>query len=156
MVTAVGAIVHATSQRNELVRFYREKLGLGAPDHLKGQQFFRVGDLRLGIEGPDTRLRGAMPRTNLYFVVDDLDAQVGHMKAQGVPFDIDPQESGGARVAVCRDPDGNFVTLMSGPKLPGSRVAAAKAPKRSKGRSAPKAKARPKAKAKTKPKKKKR
>ena len=156
MVTAVGAIVHATSQRNELVRFYREKLGLGDPDHLKGQQFFRVGDVRLGIEGADPRLRGPLPRTNLYFVVDDLDSQVGHMKAQGVPFDIDPQESGGARVAVCRDPDGNFVTLMSGPKLPGSRVAAAKEPSRSKGkgRSAPKAKARPKAK--SKPKKKKR
>ena len=69
---------------------------------------------------------------------------------------LDVDDAGGARVAVCRDPDGNFVTLMSGPKLPGSRVAAAKAPKRSKGRSAPKAKARPKAKAKTKPKKKKR
>jgi predicted enzyme related to lactoylglutathione lyase len=146
MVTAVGAIVHATSQRNELVRFYREKLGLGNPDHLKSQQFFRVGDLRLGIEGADPRLRGPMPRTNLYFVVDDLDAQVGHMKAQGVPFDIDPQESGGARVAVCRDPDGNFVTLMSGPKLPGSRVAAAREPKRSKGRSVSKARSRPKAK----------
>jgi predicted enzyme related to lactoylglutathione lyase len=131
MVTAVGAIVHASSQRNELVRFYREMLGLGDPDHLKGQQFFRVGDLRLGIEGADPRLRGPLPRTSLQFVVDDLDAQVAHMKGLGVAFDIDPQESGGARVAVCRDPDGNFVTLLSGPKLPGSRVAPAKAPRRS-------------------------
>jgi hypothetical protein len=64
------------------------------------------------------------------------------MKGLGVPFDIEPQESGGTRVAVCRDPDGNFVTLTSGPKLPGSRIAPAKAPKQ--GRKAtpkPKAKA---------------
>ena len=135
MITAVGAIVHATSQRNELVRFYREKLGLGSPDHSKGQQFFRLGDVRLGIEGSDSTLRGPLPRTGLQFVVDDLDAQVTHMKSLGVPFDVDPQESGGARIAVCRDPDGNYVTLLAGPKLPGSRVAPARRPTRSKAKS---------------------
>ncbi len=134
MITAVGAIVHSTSQRNELVRFYREKLGLGDPDHTKGQQFFRLGDVRLGVEGADSRLRGPLPRTGLCFVVDDLDAQVSHMKSLGVPFDVEPQESGGARLAVCRDPDGNFVTLMAGPRLPASRVAPARNPRSSKSR----------------------
>ncbi|HUB07992.1 MAG TPA: VOC family protein [Myxococcales bacterium] len=129
MITAVGAIVHSTSQRNELVRFYREKLGLGDPDHTRGQQFFRLGDVRLGVEGSDARLRGPLPRTGLYFVVDDLEAQVSHMKSLGVPFDVEPQDSGGTRVAVCRDPDGNFVTLMAGPRLPGHRVAPARPPR---------------------------
>ncbi|MHB8420717.1 MAG: VOC family protein [Myxococcales bacterium] len=132
MITAVGAIVHATHQRNELVRFYREKLGLGDPDHTRGQQFFRLGALRLGIEGADARLRGPLPRTGLYFVVDDLDAQVTHMKSLGVPFEVEPHDSGGTRLAVCRDPDGNFVTLMAGPRLPGRRVAPARAPRRAK------------------------
>lgn len=132
MVTAVGAIIHATSQRNELVRFYREKLGLGSPDHSKGQQFFRLGDVRLGIEGNDSAVRGPLPRTGLHFVVDDLDAQVSRMKSLGVAFDVDPQDAGGARVAVCRDPDGNYVTLLAGPKLPGNRVSPARPPKRSK------------------------
>ncbi len=129
MITAIGAIVHATHQRNELVRFYREKLGLGDPDHTKGQQFFRIGDLRLGIDAGDARLRGPLPRTGLAFVVDDLDRQVSHMKSLGVAFDLEPHEASGARVAVCRDPDGNFVTLMSGPRLGDNRPAPARRPK---------------------------
>ncbi|MHB1845297.1 MAG: VOC family protein [Deltaproteobacteria bacterium] len=131
MVRAVGGIVQATTQRAELVRFYREKLGLGDPDQHGGRQFFMVGDVRLGIDGGDSRLRGPVPRTGLSFVVDDLEAQVAHMKSLGVPFDLEPtQESGGARVAVCRDPDGNFVTLMSGPSRRAAPVAV-RPPKRS-------------------------
>ena len=129
MITAIGAVVHATHQRTELVRFYREKLGLGDPDHTKGQQFFRIGDLRLGIEAGDPKLRGPLPRTGLAFVVDDLDRQVSHMKALGVPFDLESHDASGARVAVCRDPDGNFVTLMSGPRLGENRPAPARRPK---------------------------
>ncbi len=121
MVRAVGAIVQATNQRAEVVRFYREKLGLGDPDHAGGRQFFMVGDVRLGIDAGDARLRGPLPRTSLCFVVDDLDAQVSHMKSLGVPFDVDPTQENGARVAVCRDPDGNFVTLMSGPARAAAR-----------------------------------
>jgi len=35
-----------------------------------------------------------------------------------VPFDIEPASDGsGARRAVCRDPDGNFVALLSGPRV---------------------------------------
>ena len=108
MVTAVGAIVQATHQRAELVRFYREALGLGDPDAVGGHQYFMVGDIHLGIDSG-----------GVYFVVDDLEAQVAHMKQQGIAFNVEPvEENWGARVAVCRDPDGNFVTLMSGPRQP--------------------------------------
>ncbi len=130
MIAAIGAVVHATHQRTELVRFYREKLGLGDPDHTKGEDFFRIGELRLGIEGADPRLRGPMPRISLSFVVDDVDRQVSHMKSLGVAFDVEPHAAGGARVAVCRDPDGNFVTLVSGPRLASDRPAPAHAPKK--------------------------
>jgi catechol 2,3-dioxygenase-like lactoylglutathione lyase family enzyme len=124
MVTAVGAIVQATHQRAELVRFYREALGLGEPDAVGGHQYFMVGDIHLGIDSGDPRVRGPMPRTGVYFVVDDLEAQVAHMKQQGVAFSVEPvAENWGARVAVCRDPDGNFVTLMSGPRVPRSASA---------------------------------
>jgi catechol 2,3-dioxygenase-like lactoylglutathione lyase family enzyme len=119
MVTAVGAIVQATNQRAELVRFYREALGLGDPDAIGGHQYFLVGDIHLGIDSGDPRVRGPLPRTGVYFVVDDLETQVAHMKGQGVAFDVEPvEENWGARIAVCRDPDGNFVTLMSGPRRP--------------------------------------
>ena len=153
MITALGAVYQATHQRADLVRFYREKLGLGDPDHHGGRQFFKVGDLRLEIESTegadrptaanDFKPRGPAPRTGLCFIVDDLDAQVVRMKGQGVPFDVDPtQEAGGARVAVCRDPDGNFVTLMSGPRRapPARRVTPAKAKAKSPAKAKPKAK----------------
>ena len=71
MVTAVGAIVQATHQRAELVRFYREALGLGDPDAVGGHQYFMVGDIHLGIDSGDPRLRGPLPRTGVTFVVDD-------------------------------------------------------------------------------------
>jgi catechol 2,3-dioxygenase-like lactoylglutathione lyase family enzyme len=142
MVTAVGAIVQATNQRAELVRFYREALGLGDPDAVGGHQYFLVGDIHLGIDSGDPRVRGPLPRTGVYFVVDDLEAQVAHMKEQGVAFDVEPvEENWGARVAVCRDPDGNFVTLMSGPRRPRSPQSSGRArkkikPSKRKGRSA--------------------
>jgi predicted enzyme related to lactoylglutathione lyase len=133
MVTAVGAIVQATHQRAELVRFYREALGLGDPDAIGGHQYFMVGDIHLGIDSGDPRVRGPLPRTGVYFVVDDLEAQVAHMKGQGVAFSVEPvTEAWGARVAVCRDPDGNFVTLMSGPRMPRSSAASARGRKKPK------------------------
>jgi catechol 2,3-dioxygenase-like lactoylglutathione lyase family enzyme len=122
MVTAIRAIVHSSPSRADLVRFYREGLGLGDPDHLHGEELFQVGDLHLGVNSGDSRLRGPVPRVSITFVVDDLDEQVAHLKSLGIPFDLEPtQDSNGTRRAVCRDPDGNLVTLLSGPRAPGSR-----------------------------------
>ena len=162
MVTAIGAIIHATSQRADLVRFYRDGLGLGDPDHLRGEELFQVGDLCLGVGSGEGRPRGVLPRLGLTFIVDDLEGQVAHLKGLGIPFDVEPTpEASGARRAVCRDPDGNFVTLLSGPRQPGARrgahglgggkaVGKAKAsakrpPGKASGRVAPKARTAPKA-----------
>lgn len=122
MVTAVRAILHSSPSRADLVRFYREGLGCGDPDHLNGEELFQLGDLHLGVNSGDPRLRGPLPRISMTFVVDDLDAQVVHLKGLGVPFELEPtQDVNGTRRAVCRDPDGNFVTLLSGPRIPGAR-----------------------------------
>jgi catechol 2,3-dioxygenase-like lactoylglutathione lyase family enzyme len=122
VVTAISAIVQSTTRRADVVRFYREALALGEPDHTQGRDFFMVGDLHLAIDAGDPRLRGPLPRIGLFFVVDDLEAQVNHMKEAGISFDLEPtQDPSGTRLAVCRDPDGNFVTLMSGPRRPRTR-----------------------------------
>ncbi len=149
MVTAISAIVQSTTRRADVVRFYREALALGEPDHTQGRDFFMVGDLHLAIDAGDPRLRGPTPRLGLFFVVDDLEGQVTHMKEAGVSFDLEPtQDSGGTRVAVCRDPDGNFVTLMSGPRRPRTRQLARPTGKKTGKKKAPPAKRSAKAKGK--------
>ncbi len=118
MGTSIRTILHTTAQRSNLVRFYREGLGLGDPEHSSGEELFRVGEVTLRISSGDSRLRAPVPRTSLTFLVDDLEEHVEHLKAVGVPFDIEPASDGsGARRAVCRDPDGNFVALLSGPRV---------------------------------------
>ena len=122
MVTAIRAILHSSPSRSDLVRFYRDGLGLGDPDHLHGEELFQVGDLHLTVNSGDGRLRGPVPRISITFVVDDLDEQVAHLKSLGVPFEVEPtQDATGARRAVCRDPDGNFVILLSGPRAAGAK-----------------------------------
>ena len=118
MATSIRTISHTTPQRASLVRFYREGLGLGDPEHAGGDELFQFGDLVLRISSGDSRLRAPLPRTSLTFQVDDLDERVEHLKAAGVPFDVEPSADGsGNRRAVCRDPDGNFVVLLSGPRV---------------------------------------
>jgi catechol 2,3-dioxygenase-like lactoylglutathione lyase family enzyme len=118
MGTSIRTILHTTAQRANLVRFYREGLGLGDPEHSSGEELFQVGDVTLRISSGDSRLRAPVPRTSLTFLVDDLEEQVEHLKAVGVPFDLEPASDGsGARRAICRDPDGNFVALLSGPRV---------------------------------------
>jgi uncharacterized glyoxalase superfamily protein PhnB len=118
MTTSIRTILHTTAQRSNLVRFYREGLGLGDPDHSAGEESFQIGDVTLRISSDASRLRAPVPRTSLTFVVDDLEEHVEHLKAAGVPFDIEPSADGhGSRRAVCRDPDGNFVALLSGPRV---------------------------------------
>ncbi len=118
MATSIRTILHTTPQRSNLVRFYREGLGLGDPEHSGGEELFEVGALALKISSGDSRLRAPVPRTSLTFQVDDLEERVEHLKGIGVPFDIEPSADGaGSRRAVCRDPDGNFVILLSGPRV---------------------------------------
>jgi len=118
MATSIRTIQHVTTQRSSLVRFYREGLGLGDPEHASGDELFRMGDVTLGISSGDSRLRAPIPRTTLTFLVDDLEEKVDHLKAIGVPFDLEPAADGsGSRRAICRDPDGNFVALLSGPRV---------------------------------------
>jgi catechol 2,3-dioxygenase-like lactoylglutathione lyase family enzyme len=156
MATSIRTILHTTAQRSNLVRFYREGLGLGDPGHSTGEEFFELGDMVLRISSGDSRLRAPVPRTSLTFLVDDLEERVEHLKALGVPFDLEPASNGsGARRAVCRDPDGNFVVLLSGPRVARKRKDDDGRPSKASGRKGAKKAKAPKKSAKKKDKKKK-
>lgn len=49
------------------------------------------------------------------FDTDDVDAEVSRLRAQGVEFAVNPIDlpDWGTRIAVCRDPDGNAIELVS-------------------------------------------
>ncbi|MFA5099317.1 MAG: VOC family protein [Candidatus Omnitrophota bacterium] len=52
--------------------------------------------------------------SHIAFTVGDIDAEYGKLAAAGVAFVSAPQDSpdGGARVAFCRDFEGNFIELV--------------------------------------------
>jgi methylmalonyl-CoA/ethylmalonyl-CoA epimerase len=98
-------------------RFYGEQLGLQFLfDAPPGLSFFQCGETRLMLappEGPDTA-----GISIVYYQVDDLQAAHRALAADGVEFESEPHfiTKLGATdlwLAICRDPDGNMVGLMS-------------------------------------------
>jgi len=97
--------------------FYADLLGLRHLfDAPPGLSFFQCGEVRLMLtppEGPETA-----GISIIYYDVADIEAAHGSLAAAGVAFESDPHFI--ARVgdkdlwlAICRDPDGNMVGLMS-------------------------------------------
>src|ERR1044072_177499 len=97
--------------------FYADLLGLRHLfDAPPGLAFFQCGRVRLILpppEGPETA-----GISIIYYDVADIEAAHGSLAAAGVAFESDPHFI--ARVgdkdlwlAICRDPDGNMVGLMS-------------------------------------------
>lgn len=97
--------------------FYAGLLGLRHLfDAPPGLSFFQCGEVRLMLtppEGPETA-----GISIIYYDVADIEAAHGSLAAAGVAFESDPHFI--ARVgdkdlwlAICRDPDGNMVGLMS-------------------------------------------
>jgi predicted enzyme related to lactoylglutathione lyase len=79
------------------------------------------GNLRLLLAGPQSSAGRAMADgerphpggwNRIHFVVDDLDAEIARLKAEGVQFRNEVVTGpGGAQVLAC-DPSGNFVELF--------------------------------------------
>jgi methylmalonyl-CoA/ethylmalonyl-CoA epimerase len=97
--------------------FYRDQLGLQwLFDAPPGMSFFQCGGTRLMLalpEGPET---GGI--SIVYYDVEDIEAAHRTLAELGVAFESEPHFL--ARVghrdlwlAICRDPDGNMVGLMS-------------------------------------------
>ena len=98
-------------------RFYGERLGLQwLFDAPPGLSFYQCGETRLMLtppEGPETA-----GISIVYYQVDDIEAAHRALADQDVMFESAPHVIArlGANdlwLAICRDPDGNMVGLMS-------------------------------------------
>jgi methylmalonyl-CoA/ethylmalonyl-CoA epimerase len=97
--------------------FYRDLLGLewlfDAPPSLS---FFQCGEVRLMLsppEGPETACLSI-----IYYQVEDVAAAHRALAEADVPFESEPHVvaklgSNDLWLAICRDPEGNMVGLMS-------------------------------------------
>lgn len=80
----------------------------------------RLGESDIGLSALDEPLHGQAirpaigHRLELCVYVDDVDATVATMRAEGVPILLEPTDQAwGERVAYVADPDGNLVMLAS-------------------------------------------
>ena len=97
--------------------FYRDRLGLQwLFDAPPGMSFFQCGETRLMLAPPEGMENPGTPI--VYYQVDDIEEAHRALEGEGVRFDSAPHFI--ARVgekdlwlALCRDPDGNRVGLMS-------------------------------------------
>ena len=104
-------------------KFYEDKLGLTPlPVHEKGVLSYKSGNSRLFVY--ESQFAGTNKATAVTWVVgNDLEAIVKALKAKGVPFEHydfpgtkregDIHVSGNIRVAWCKDPDGNILSLVT-------------------------------------------
>ena len=97
--------------------FYRDLLGLQFLfDAPPGMSFFQCGETRLMLappEGPETA-----GISIVYYQVDDIEAAHAALAGAGIAFESAPHVIArlGANdlwLAICRDPEGNMVGLMS-------------------------------------------
>lgn len=101
-----------TAQSEELIRFFREGLGLptrDADEHAAGGAAFPAGDSWIEIwkEGPD------MPAgTMLQIVVDDADSLAQQARANGLEPQ-GPMDAHGERIYYLKAPTGLPVTFQS-------------------------------------------
>jgi methylmalonyl-CoA/ethylmalonyl-CoA epimerase len=114
----VGQIAIVVQDLDRAVRFYRDTLGLPflfqAPPNLA---FFDCGGVRLMLtlpEGPEAG-RGT---SIVYYVVDDIQAVYGTLRARGVDFLTPPgvlarMPDHDLWMAAYRDSEGNLLELMS-------------------------------------------
>lgn len=104
-------------------KFYADTLGLvPLPVHEKSVLSYKSGASRLFIY--ESQFAGSNKATAVTWVVGaDLEAIVKELKAKGVPFEHydfpgtkregDIHVSGNIRVAWCKDPDGNLLSLVT-------------------------------------------
>lgn len=97
--------------------FYRDILGLPLKFSSPGWTEFNNGGTTIALHrymGSETGTARPSPgQATLVFVVDDLQGMYETLKADGVPFSLEPQRQPTGRIfGVCHDPDGFGITLQ--------------------------------------------
>ena len=97
--------------------FYRDRLGIQwLFDAPPGMSFFQCGETRLMLAPPQGPETSGM--SIVYYQVDDIEAAHQTLEGDGVSFESAPHfiaklGDKDLWLAICRDPDGNMVGLMS-------------------------------------------
>lgn len=125
-LTKVNHVAYPIQDRRRSISFYRDLLGVEViPSMVDGQRVIwtRMGDgsmLHL-IEAAEA---GATDRFHAAFEVDDFDAALAAMQAEGLAIESQGERHDGQRYFFIRDPDGNRVELTTPSNLrPTSRIA---------------------------------
>src|SRR5688572_1661186 len=104
------------------IDFYTTRLGFTSnTTFLPAFADVRRGNLRLLLSGPASSAGRAMPDgrrpqpggwNRIHLLVDDIDAEVAKLRANGVPFRSEVVSGPGGRQIVLDDPSGNPVELF--------------------------------------------
>jgi catechol 2,3-dioxygenase-like lactoylglutathione lyase family enzyme len=107
---------------DEALSFYTGLLGFEELTHFTPAfADVRRGNLRLLLAGPASSAGRAMPDgakpgpggwNRIHFIVDDIDAEVEHLRAAGVRFRNDIVEGPGGKQILLLDPSGNVIELF--------------------------------------------
>lgn len=95
--------------------FYRHQIGLAVREqHGHDWIEFDTAGTTLALHPVDGSPLKDRQRTELFFIVDDVDQTYETMRSDGVAFVETPTDQAfGFRTAACLDPDGNRVTIAS-------------------------------------------
>jgi catechol 2,3-dioxygenase-like lactoylglutathione lyase family enzyme len=118
--TRIDAVLLESSNAEELVRFYREQLGIPMEEERHGPErhwgcilagvHFAV-HLREGLAGQPRNMA-------VSFEVADVDGAIEQLRKAGIPINLEPHDRPYGRLAAVRDPDGNLVYLHRYPPAP--------------------------------------
>jgi len=114
-VSRLGQISLTVTSLERAKEFYRDQLGLPLLFEVPNMAFFDCGGVRIMMTLPED---GNPPSNSvLYFLVPDIDAKHGEMRASGVDFVREPHllakmPDHELWMAFFRDPDQNLMALM--------------------------------------------
>jgi predicted enzyme related to lactoylglutathione lyase len=112
-VKKIDAVLLDSSRAEDLVAFYRDRLGVPLEEERHGSELHwgcMLAGVHFAVHQKDG-LAGAPRTTALSFEVDDVDAAVARLRKAGVAIDLEPHDRPYGRLAAVQDPDGNVVYL---------------------------------------------
>ncbi len=115
-ITAIAFTGYPVTDMPRARAFYEQVLGLksSAVFEHEGRHWieYDLGAATLAITNMSAeKWKPSSDGPSVALEVADFAAAVAHLRAAGVPFQLEPMDSGVCRLAVVSDPDGNAVTI---------------------------------------------
>lgn len=115
-LSKIGQIMIVANDLREMTAFYRDKLGMKLLFEVPNMTFFDCDGIRLMLTLPSDNLDKAA--SVIYFDVPDINEAYDILSTRGVSFERKPEvearlEKSDLWLAFFRDPEGNFMALMS-------------------------------------------